>query len=178
LFFILLIAAIVAGFFDTRQSAVIIAMIALSVVLGFYNEYRAEKIIEDLRQKVSLRALVIRNGKPVQIDSKFLTPGDVVSLYVGDIVPSDMRIIDCKDLEVNEAVLTGESFPTEKTSAILQVENPIPQQLTNYTFMGTVIVHGTGRGVVVATGKQTEFGSISRSLARTRPATEFQRGVR
>jgi len=178
LFFILLVAAVVAGFFDTRQSIVIIVMIALSVVLGFYNEYKAERIIEDLRQKVSLKAVVIRDGKPARIDSKFLTPGDVVSLYVGDIVPSDMRLVDCKEIEVDEAVLTGESFPVEKTSAILQVENPTPQELKNYTFMGTVVVHGTARGVVVATGKQTEFGSISRSLARTRPATEFQRGVR
>jgi len=178
LFFILLVAAVVAGFFDLRQSIAIIVMIALSVVLGFYNEYRAEKIIEDLRQRVSLKAVAIRDGKPAQIESKLLAPGDLVSVYVGDIVPSDVRIIDCKDLEVNESTLTGESFPVEKISATLQVQHPTPQELTNYIFMGTVVVHGTGRGVVVATGKQTEFGSISRSLARTRPETEFQRGVR
>ncbi len=178
MFFILLVAAAVAGFFDLRQSIAIIVMIALSVVLGFYNEYRAEKIIEVLRQRVSLKAVAIRDGKPSQIESKLLAPGDLVSVYVGDIVPSDVRIIDCKDLEVNESTLTGESFPVEKTSATLQVQHPTPQELTNYIFMGTVVVHGTGRGVVVATGKQTEFGSISRSLARTRPETEFQRGVR
>ena len=178
MFFILLVAAVVAGFFDLRQSIAIIVMIALSVVLGFYNEYRAEKIIEDLRQRVSLKAVAIRDGKPAQIESKLLAPGDLVSVYVGDIVPSDVRIIDCKDLEVNESTLTGESFPVEKISATLQVQHPTPQELTNYIFMGTVVVHGTGRGVVVATGKQTEFGSISRSLARTRPETEFQRGVR
>jgi Mg2+-importing ATPase len=178
LFFILLVAAIVAGFFEPRQSIAIIAMIALSVVLGFYNEYKAEKIIEDLRQTVSLKAVAIRDGKPAQIDSKLLAPGDLISVYVGDIVPSDMRLVECKDLEVNESVLTGESFPVEKTSATIQVQHPTPQQLMNYMFMGTVVVHGTGRGVVVATGKQTEFGSISKSLARTRPETEFQRGVR
>ena len=98
--------------------------------MGFYNEYKAEKIIEDLRQRVSLKAVAIRDGKPAQIDSKLLTPGDLVSVYVGDIVPSDMRIIDCKDLEVNEAVLTGESFPVEKTSALIEVKHPTPQQLT------------------------------------------------
>ncbi len=178
MFFILLVAAIVAGFFELTQSIAIIAMIALSVVLGFYNEYRAEKIIEDLRESVSLKAVAIRDGKPAQIESKLLAPGDLVSVYVGDIVPSDMRIIDCKDLEVNESTLTGESFPVEKTAAPLQVQHPTPQQLMNYMFMGTVVVHGTARGVVVTTGKQTEFGSISKSLARTRPPTEFQRGVR
>jgi len=178
LFFILLVSAIVAGFFEVRQSVAIIAMIALSVVLGYFNEYKAEKIIEDLRQTVSLKAVVIRDGKPSEIDSRLLIPGDLISVYVGDIVPSDMRIVESKDLEVNEAVLTGESFPVEKTSQVLQIQNPIPQQLTNYMFMATVVVHGTARGVVVATGRHTEFGSISRSLVRTRPQTEFQRGVR
>ncbi len=178
LFFILLVSAIVAGFFEVRQSAAIIAMIALSVVLGYYNEYKAEKIIEDLRQTVSLKAVVIRDGNPSEIDSKLLVPGDLVSVYVGDIIPSDIRIVESKDLEVNETALTGESFPVEKTSQVLQIEKPIPQQLTNYMFMATVVVHGTARGIVVATGRNTEFGSISRSLARTRPPTEFQRGVR
>lgn len=178
LVFILLVAAVVAGFFELEQSIAIVAIIALSVLLGFYNEYRAEKIIEHLRQTVSLKAVAIRDGKATQIDSKLLAPGDLVLVYVGDIVPSDMRLVDCKDLEVNEAVLTGESFPVEKNFARLQVQNPTPQQLANYAFMGTVVSHGTGRGVVIATGKHTEFGSISRSLARTRPETEFQRGVR
>jgi Mg2+-importing ATPase len=178
LFFILLVSAIVAGFFEVRQSVAIIAMIALSVVLGYYNEYKAEKIIEDLRHTISLKAVVIRDGKPSEIDSRLLVPGDLVSVYVGDIVPSDMRIVESKDLDVNEAVLTGESFPSEKISQVLQVQNPIPQQLINYMFMATVVVHGTARGIVVATGRHTEFGSISRSLVRTRPATEFQRGVR
>lgn len=178
LFFILLVCAIVAGFFEIRQSIAIIAMIALSVVLGFYNEYRAEKIIDDLRQSVSLKAVVIRDGKPAEIDSKLVVPGDLVSLYVGDIVPADMRVVDSKEIEVDESVLTGESFPAEKNSATIEAIRPTPQQLTNYFFMGTVIVHGSGRGVIVATGRHTQFGSISRSLARSRPETEFQRGVR
>jgi Mg2+-importing ATPase len=178
LFFILLVAAIVAGFFEIRQSIVITVIIALSVVLGYYNEYKAEKIIEDLRQTVSLKALVIRDGKPSQIDSRFLAPGDLVAVYVGDIIPSDMRIIDSKELEVNESALTGESYPVEKSVGSIQTPKPAPQQLTNCLFMSTVVVHGTGRGIVVATGRQTELGSISRSLARPRPETEFQRGVR
>lgn len=146
--------------------------------MGFHNEYKAEKIIEELRQTVSLKAVTIRDGKAAQIESKLLTHGDFVSVTVGDIVPSDMRIVDCKDLEVNEAPLTGESFPVEKTSAAIQVQHPTPQQLTNYLFMGTVVVHGIGHGVVIATGKQTKFGFISGTLARARPETEFQRGVR
>jgi Mg2+-importing ATPase len=178
LFFILLAAAIVAAFFEVQQSIVILAIIALSVVLAFYNEYKAERIIDDLRQSVSLKAVLLRDGTPVETDSKLVVPGDLVSVYVGDIVPADMRIIECKDLETNEAALTGESFPVEKTNSRLELRNPTPQDLKNYLFMGTVVVHGTGRGVTIATGRQTEFGLISRSLARTRPETEFQRGVR
>lgn len=119
-----------------------------------------------------------RGGTPAEIDSKLLVPGDLVSLYVGDIVPADMRTIECKDVEVDEAVLTGESFPAEKKAEPINLQYPTPQQLTNYFLMGTVVVHGSGRGVVIATGRHTEFGSISRSLVRTRPMTEFQRGVR
>jgi Mg2+-importing ATPase len=175
---ILLACAIVAGFFELRQSIVIVSMIALSVVLGFFNEYKAEKIIDDLRQSVSLKAVVIRDGKPAEIDSRLVVPGDIVSVYVGDIVPADMRVIESKDVEVNESVLTGESFAVEKSPASIDTKQPTAQQLTNYFFMSTVIVHGSGRGVVIATGRQTQFGSISRSLARSRPETEFQRGVR
>ena len=178
LFFILLVAAIVSGFFEVTQSLAILAIIALSVVLGFYNEYKAEKIIDELRQSVSLKAVVLRDGKPTETDSRLVVPGDIVSIYVGDIAPADMRLLECKDLQTNEAPLTGESFPVEKTASQLELKNPTPQDLTNYLFMGTVIVHGSGRGVAVATGRQTEFGSISRTLARTRPETEFQRGVR
>ena len=178
LFFILLVSAIVAGFFEIRQSIAIIAMILLSVVLGFFNEYKAEKIIDDLRQSVSLKAVVTRDGKSNEIDSRLLVPGDFVSVYVGDIVPADARILECKDLEVNEGTLTGESFPVEKNSNTIDLQHPIPQDLTNCLFMGTVVVHGNGRGVVVSTGRHTEFGSISHSMARSRPETEFQRGVR
>ncbi len=179
IFAILVACAVVAGFFtQLEQSIAILTMIALSVILGFFNEYKAEKIVENLRQKVSFKAVVTRNGKPAEIESKLLVPGDIVSVYVGDIVPADMRIVESKGLHANEAALTGESFPAEKSSANLGVQRPTAQQLTNYLFLGTVIAHGSGCGVVVSTGKNTEFGSISKSLLRPHPETEFQRGVK
>ncbi len=153
-------------------------MIALSVILGFYNEYKAEKIVENLRRNVSIKAVVTRNGKSGQVDSKLLVPGDVVSLYVGDIVPADMRLVKSKDLQADESTFTGESFPVEKVSTELHLVKPTNQQLLNHVFMGTVVVHGSGQGVVVSTGKNTEFGAISKSLTRAHPETEFQRGVR
>jgi Mg2+-importing ATPase len=176
---ILIACALVAGLFaEPEQSIVITSMIVLSVILGFVNEYRAEKIVEDMRRTVSIKAVVTRDGKPSEIDSRLVVPGDLVQVYVGDIVPADIKIVSEKDLQTNEAALTGESFPVEKTSRSLDLEHPTPQQLTNYLFMGTVVAHGTGKGVVVSTGKDSELGSISKSLARSHPETEFQRGVR
>jgi Mg2+-importing ATPase len=179
LFAILIAAAVVAGVFaEPKQAVIILSMIALSVVLGFYNEYKAEKIVENLRQAVSFKALVTRDGKSQEIDSKLIVPGDLLSVSVGDIISADMRIVKSKELQINEATLTGESFPVEKTSENLDIQQPTPQQLTNFLFMGTVVAHGAGHGVVVSTGKNTEFGSISKSLARSHPETEFQRGIK
>jgi Mg2+-importing ATPase len=179
IFAILIACAAIAFFFaEPEQSIVILTMILLSIILGFYNEYRAERIVEDLRQKVTMKAVVTREHKTSEISSDLIVPGDVVSLSIGDIVPADMRIVECKEMEADESSLTGESFPAEKTSLALRLEHPTPQQLTNYLFMGTIVVHGGGRGVVISTGRNTEFGSISRSLVRPHPETEFQRGVR
>jgi Mg2+-importing ATPase len=179
IFTILIVAAVIAGFFgEFDQSIVILSMIVISVILGFYNENKAEKIVDDLRKSVSLKAVVMRDGKNSEIDSSFLVPGDVVTVYVGDIVPADMRIVEYNSLEVNEATFTGESFPVEKTKDPIDIKNPTPQQLKNYLFMGTTVEHGSGLGVVFSTGKNTELGSISKSLIRSHPETEFQRGVK
>lgn len=179
LFVILVACAVIAGLFsELKQAIIILAMIALSVVLGFYNEYKAEKIVENLRENVSIKAVVTRDGKACQIDSKLLVPGDLVTVYVGDISPADIRLVRSKELQADEATFTGESFPVEKTSEHLSLVSPMPQQLINYLFMGTVVSHGSGQGVVVSTGKNTHLGSISRSLTRSHPETEFQRGIR
>ena len=180
LFVILVACAVIAWRYseDPKQAIIILAMIALSVVLGFYNEYKAEKIVENLRENVSIKAVVTRDGKACQIDSKLLVPGDLVTVYVGDISPADIRLVRSKELQADEATFTGESFPVEKTSEHLALVNPMPQQLINYLFMGTVVSHGSGQGVVVSTGKNTYLGSISRSLTRPHPETEFQRGIR
>jgi Mg2+-importing ATPase len=153
-------------------------MIVIAVVLGYYNEYKAEKTVQDLRKAVAIKAVVTRDGKSSKIDSKLLVPGDLVSVYVGDLVPADMRIVKSKDLETNEATFTGESFPVEKKPDGLNIHNPTPQQLSNYLFMGSVVVRGTAQGAVVSTGKNSKLGSISGSLTRAHPETEFQKGVK
>jgi len=179
IFAILIACAVIAGLFEAPEQAIIILlMIAISVVLGFYNEYKAERIVEDLRQNVAIKAVVTRDGKSAQIDSRQLVPGDLVSVYVGDIVPADMRLVKCTDLQTDEATFTGESFPVEKMPESIKLERPTPQQLTNCLFMGTVVVHGSGQSIVVSTGKTTQLGAISRSLVRSHPETRFQKGVR
>lgn len=179
IFLILIACAVVAGFFgEPEQSVAIILMMALSVVLGFFNEYRAEKIIERLREKVSLKTLVKRNSKTYEIESRQLVPGDVISVTIGDIIPADIRLVEAKDLQLDESALTGESFPVEKTASPLSLDNPTPQQLTSYLFMSTVVSNGSGRGVVISTGRNTELGGISVDLTRPHPETDFQKGLR
>jgi Mg2+-importing ATPase len=179
IFLILVACAVVSGFFgELKQSIAILLMIAISVVLGFFNEYKAEKIVENLRQSVSYKSLVIRDGKSYEIDSRLVVPGDINVVYVGDIIPADARIIESKDLQIDESTLTGESFSVEKSSKSLDIQHPTPQQLSNYAFMGTVVTHGSAKCIIISTGKNTELGTISKSLVRPHPETEFQKGIK
>ena len=169
------IVTIVTG--EWKESTAILVLMIISIALGFYNEYRAELTVEKLKKRVALKALVIREGKFIEIGASELVPSDIVSITIGDIVPADIRLIEVKDLEINEASLTGESFPVEKTSTPITIDHPIPQQLINYAFSGTIVAHGAGRGVVVSTGRNTELGNISLDLTRPRPESEFQKGL-
>ncbi len=179
MFLILLAVAFVSGFLgQPEQSLVILVIMGLSIVLGFYNEFRAERLVEELQRSTSIRAVVIRNGRQTEIDSSSVVPGDILNVYIGDIVAADSRIIDSTDLELNESVLTGESFPIEKSPQTPASRPETPSQATDMMFMGTVVVRGSARGVVVSTGKNTAFGSISKTLARAHPETEFQKGTK
>ena len=179
MFLILLVVAFVSGFLGQPEQAVVILVImALSVILGFYNEFRAESLVDQLQKSVSIKVVVTRNGKRSEIDSAAVVPGDILDVYIGDIVAADARIIDSKELEINEAVLTGESFPVEKRTEPLEVEPLTPTQASNLMFMGTSVTRGTAQGIVVSTGKSTIFGSISKTLSRPHRETEFQRGTK
>jgi Mg2+-importing ATPase len=176
---ILIGVALVSGFLGQPvQAEIILVIVLLSAILGFYNEYRAARMVQDLEGAVSIRALVTRDGKAGELDSRLLVPGDLVTLYIGDIVTADMRIVDSKELQVNEAVLTGESFPVDKDAEKLTSPPSGPSASSDLLFMGTNVVRGTAEGVVTVTGKSTEFGTISRTLARAHPETEFQRGTK
>src|SRR6266542_1684291 len=175
----LLLAAAAASYFvRERSDAVIIAVIvALSVGLGFVNEYRAEKAAEALHSQIHHRALAVRGGHPVAVDVTALVPGDIVELRLGDVVPADIRLLQVSGLECDESVLTGESLPVEKDTAPVPAGTPLAE-LAGCALMGTVVHAGSGRGVVTATGARTEFGRIAAGLGAHQTETQFQVGLR
>ena len=174
---LLLAAAIVAAVVgDATEAGIIIAILGISVVLGFVNEYRSEQAVEALHSQIRRTALVERDGHVQEVDVTELVPGDVVRLRLGDIVPADMRILEASGLECDEAVLTGESAVAEKTVAPAHSDSPL--DLASCAFMGTVVHAGEGRAVVVQTGSRTAFGGIALRLGERQEQTAFQRGLR
>ena len=126
---------------------------------------------------MKLKRPYLRDGTPKEISVEKIVPGDVIILNAGDLIPGDAIILESKDLFVNEASLTGETFPAEKTAGILPPATPLSQR-TNSLFMGTNVVSGNAQAVVVGTGVQTEFGKVSERLKLRPPETEFEHGVR
>lgn len=175
---LLVAAATVSFFVGERTDALVIGVIvALSVGLGFGNEYRAAKTAEALHSQIHHRALVVRDGHQVLVDVTELVPGDVLELRLGDIVPADIRLLSVTELECDESVLTGESMPVEKNVGESPVGAPLAE-LSGCALMGTVVHAGSGRGIVVATGAGAEFGRIAAGLDIRNPETQFQAGLR
>jgi Mg2+-importing ATPase len=175
---LLVVAAAVSFGVGEHSSALVIgAIVALSVGLGFINEYRAERAAQTLHSQVHHCATVLRGGRPHTVDVRDLVPGEVVSLRLGAVVPADLRLLEVVGLECAESVLTGESLPVEKSTAPVPAGTPLAE-LTSCALMGTVVHAGSARGVVVATGAGTELGTIAAGLS-TRPVdTEFQLGLK
>jgi Mg2+-importing ATPase len=169
-------AGLSAALGQRTEAAIIFAIIALSVGLGFLNEFRSEKAVEALHAQIRRRALVHRDGRIEDVDVTELVPGDVVELRVGDIVPADLRLLEAIALSCDESVLTGESAPVEKT-AEPSPPGRGPLELPACALMGTVVHGGSGRGLVVQTGPATEFGAIALRLGERHEQTSFQRGL-
>ena len=161
---------------DTTDGGIIAAIVALSVGLGFVNEYRSEIAVAALHANIRHEALVWRDGAPVRVDVADLVPGDIVEIRVGDLVPADVRLIETTQLECDEGVLTGESIPAVKASAPSSTDSDV--DLPSCAFMGTVVHQGSGRAVVVATGSSTAFGHIAVGLGEHQADTAFQTGLR
>ncbi|NLE03587.1 MAG: HAD-IC family P-type ATPase, partial [Crenarchaeota archaeon] len=158
---ILLIAGTISGILQEYANMVIIFIIVfLSVILDYYQASKAEKAAETLKEKVTTTATVLRDAVKSEVKLCDIVPGDVIYLSAGDIIPADSRVINAKDLFVNQSSLTGESFPVEKASFKIDCKSVSVSEWNNYLFMGTSIVSGTATAVVVRTGGFTEYGKI------------------
>jgi len=175
---ILLFAAALSLFLhDSADALIILIIVLVSGLLGFWQERGAVHAVERLLAIIQIKATVIRNGDSKEVPVEEIVPGDIVVLNAGDVIPGDCLILESKDLFVDEATLTGETFPVEKMAGILPEEMPLGRR-TNALFMGTHVVSGHAKAVVVHTGKETEFGKVSERLKFRPPETEFERGVR
>lgn len=148
---------------DPTDALIIIAIVVASGLLGFWQERGATNAVEKLLTMVRIKAAVFRDGSKKEIPLEEIVPGDVVVLSAGDVVPGDCLILESKDLFVNEAALTGETYPAEKRVGVLAPETPLSQR-TNALFMGTHVVSGIAKVVVAYTGTETEFGRVSERL--------------
>ena len=168
---ILLFAAGLSFFLQDPTDALIILVIVLaSGLLGFWQERGAADAIQKLLAIVQTRADVLRDGSPKEIPADEIVPGDIILLKAGDAIPGDCLILESQDLFANEAALTGETYPEEKLTGVLPPETSLSQR-KNTLFMGTPVVSGTAKAVVVHTGKGTEFGKVSERLALRPPET-------
>ncbi|NQT61145.1 MAG: cation-translocating P-type ATPase [Bacteroidetes bacterium] len=164
---IILIAAavisILAG--EIADGVIIAAIVLINGMLGFIQEYRADKALDTLKKMASPFASVLRDGIIEQIKSEVLVPGDIVILVTGSSVPADLRLIETINLQIQESALTGESTPVEKDSSIKFIEQTGVADRKNCAFMGTLVTYGRGTGVVTGTGMNTEIGSIAGMLS-------------
>ncbi|MCL2477338.1 magnesium-translocating P-type ATPase [Candidatus Bathycorpusculum sp.] len=175
---ILLFAAVISGVLNEHVNMIIILIIVFaSIALDSYQESKASKAAELLKQKVTTTATVIRDGVRQETALPEIVPGDVIYLSAGDILPADARVISAKDLFVNQSALTGESFPVEKVAGSVKKGGSLVDW-SNYCFMGTSIVSGSATAVVLKTGSSTEYGKIAKKLVEKAPETEFERGIK
>ncbi len=162
---VLLVAALISGFIGEPQDTIaILVIVLLNAIIGAVQEYRAERAVAALREMAAPEANVLRDGQTVTLAAAELVPGDVVLLEAGNVVPADLRLLEVEEMQVDESALTGESHPVEKQSACLsEIDLPIGDR-QNLAFKSSLITRGHGKGVVVATGLETEIGRIAELL--------------
>jgi Mg2+-importing ATPase len=175
---ILLFATLVSLFVQEWIDAIIILAIVLgSASLSFYQEYNASNAVAKLKAQVSLKSVVLRNGQKQEILAEEIVPGDVVLLSAGSLIPADGILLSAQDFYVNQAVLTGETFPVEKKTGQVPESAGLAER-TNCVFMGTNVRSGSAEALIIQTGEHTAFGQIADSLNLRPPETEFERGIR
>jgi len=162
---------------DRTDSLIIFGIILASAVLSFLQEHSAGDAVQKLLALVQTRVTVLRDGSPQSVPLEAVVPGDVVALSAGSVVPGDGALVEAQNLFVDEAPLTGETFPVEKRPGVCGEDAPLAQR-QNTVFSGTHVVSGTGTVLVAKTARETEFGAIAQRLQAAPPETEFERGIR
>jgi Mg2+-importing ATPase len=162
---------------NIADASIILAIVLVSGLLGFWQEHSASNAVQKLLEIVQITASVLRDGKQGEIHIEDTVPGDIVILNAGDIVPGDCIILESKDLFVDEAMLTGETYPVEKEVSVMAADTPLAKR-SNSLWMGTHIVSGSAKALILLTGTNTEFGKVSERLKLKPEETEFERGIR
>ena len=175
---ILIFAAIVSGFLgEWVDASIVLAIVLGSTILGFVQEYTANNAVEKLRSQVTIKSNLLRGGQVQNLPSEQVVPGDVVLLSAGSLIPADGVVLEADDFFVNQAVLTGETFPVEKLPGTVPADAGLAAR-TNCAFMGTSVSSGTAKILIVQTGLGTVFGQVAEHLRLRPPETEFERGIR
>ena len=175
---ILIFAAVVSAIAgEWTDAAIVVAIVVASAVLTFSQEYTASHAVENLRTQVTIKTTVLRDSKPQPTPAEEIVPGDIVLLSAGSLIPADGVVLEAKDFFVNQAVLTGETFPVEKRVGPVDAQAGVAERV-NVVFMGTNARSGTAHALVVQTGASTAFGQIAERLTFRPPETEFERGIR
>ncbi len=175
---VLFIAAILSFFLsDTLDALIILGIVIVSGLLGFWQGKGALGAVETVLSLVEVKAVVLREGKQVSVSVEEVVEGDIVMLSSGQGIPGDCRILESRDLFMDEATLTGETYPVEKEAGILPVKAVLAHR-SNVLFMGTHVVSGSAKALVVNVGKDTELGKVSERLGKDEPPTEFENGIK
>ena len=161
---------------ELTDAIIILAIVLASGLLSFWQEHRASRAMRDLQASVAVLVEVRRDGRTAHVHTSEIVPGDVVLVDTGDLIPGDCRIFEARSLLVDEATLTGESYPVEKTTTVLPPDTPVARR-SNCLFRGTHVVRGSAEAIVTAVGESTELGHIASRLEERVPTTSFERGI-
>ena len=163
---------------DVASFLIVVTIVTMSMTLDFVQEVRAQNAVEALRRSVAVQATVRRDGAPISMPIDQLVPGDIVELIAGDLIPADSRLLESRDLFINQALLTGEPYPAENRPAIHPRARRTRPEASNAVFAGTSVISGTAIAVICRTGGRTALGHLATSLAEKPPATAFAVGIR
>ena len=177
---IALTAASVISLFTggVSEAVAILVIVIINISLGLTQEYKSEKSLQALIKYITYRTKVVRSGQVKEVDTKYIVPGDIVLIETGDRVPADLRLIEADELEIDESIVTGESYPAHKISSPILAKDLPPQKMENIAFMGTLAVNGKGKGIVVSTAMASTFGKVVGFLKTEEPETNYQKNIR